>query len=262
MAAPSRGSLSAPPTSLDECASLGSIRKKNAIGLEEDTYDLCVSLGADSLNALSFLMGHELAHYYKDHGWIGDFGSGFTDLEVGQEMKALRRDLSKLTEIETEADYFGGFFGYVAGYETLNAADRVLDQIYSTYGLDENLKGYPSLSDRKIIADRSREDLKALIPVFDAGNALLLLGNYIEAAGCFDHIAKSFPSREILNNAGVARALQALNLFESGEVAIRLPAGNRLRQSAEYGREVSRGGGQDRASESASRGGTGPATTG
>ena len=108
-------------------------------------------------------MGHELAHYYKDHGWIGDFGSGFTDLEVGQEMKALRRDLSKLTEIETEADYFGGFFGYVAGYETLNAADRVLDQIYSTYGLDENLKGYPSLSDRKIIADRSREDLKALM---------------------------------------------------------------------------------------------------
>ena len=197
--------------------------KKNAIGLEEDTYDLCVSLGADSLNALSFLMGHELAHYYKDHGWIGDFGSGFTDLEVGQEMKALRRDLSKLTEIETEADYFGGFFGYVAGYETLNAADRVLDQIYSTYGLDENLKGYPSLSDRKIIADRSREDLKALIPVFDAGNALLLLGNYIEAAGCFDHIAKSFPSREILNNAGVARALQALNLFESGEVRYAYP---------------------------------------
>jgi len=53
---------------------------QNLVTLEEQAYDLCVSLEADSLHALAFLLGHELAHCYKDHGWVHDFGSAFSDL--------------------------------------------------------------------------------------------------------------------------------------------------------------------------------------
>ena len=41
---------------------------------------------------------------------------------------------------------------------------------------------------------------------------MLLLKKYQEAARCFDYTARLFPSREILNNAGIARALEAVDL--------------------------------------------------
>lgn len=40
---------------------------KIQIGLEEKAYDICISFGADSLNALAALLGHELVHYFEKH---------------------------------------------------------------------------------------------------------------------------------------------------------------------------------------------------
>lgn len=72
------------------------------------------------------------------------------------------------------------------------------------------------------------------MPVFEAGHGLLLIGLYEEAGRCFDHIAQTFPSREILNNAGVARVQEALTLFPEGELRfvypLELDAQTRLRQ--------------------------------
>ena len=197
--------------------------KKNTLALEERVYDLCVALGPDSLNALATLLGHELAHYYKDHGWVGDFGNGFADLPVGQRLKALRRQESKMIEIETEADYFGGFFGHVAGYNTLEVTPHLLQEIYLEYGLDDDMPGYPSLPERQEIARRSAAQVQQLIPVFEAGKNLLLLAKYEEGARCFDYIARTFPSREILNNAGVARALEAIDLLDAGQRSFAYP---------------------------------------
>ena len=196
---------------------------QNLVTLEEQVYDLCVSLGADSLNALAFLLGHELAHYYKDHGWVHDFGNAFADLGVGQQLGERSRDPTERVRIETEADYFGGFFGYIAGYRTLEAVGEILPRIYTEYGLDENLLGYPPLRERQEIARRAREKLDRMVPVFEAGHHLLLVKRYEEAARCFDFIARDFASREILNNAGVSRALEAIDLFESGELRFAYP---------------------------------------
>ena len=197
--------------------------EQNTVTIEERVYDLCLSLGADSLNAVASLLGHELAHYYKGHGWVGDFGNSFADLEVGQTLKKLKLDMSKKVEIETEADYFGGFFGYVAGYNTLGAAPRVLQQVYSEYELGENIPGYPSLPERQEIAKRSAEKLHKMLPIFAGGNRLMLVGQYEEAARCFDFIARDFSSREILNNTGVARILNALSLYGEGEIRFAYP---------------------------------------
>lgn len=201
------------------------VPKSNEIVLEEKTYDLCTTMGTDSLNALAVLLSHELAHFYKDHVWLGDFGNGFADLEVGQKLKAVKTDTSKvkLVEIETEADYFGGFFGYVAGYNTLGVAPSILESIYQEFELGDNIPGYPSLSERQEIALRSEENLRAMVPIFDAGTRLMILGEYEEAARCFDYIARTFPSREILNNAGVARALEAISLYKEGELRFVYP---------------------------------------
>lgn len=59
-----------------------------------------------------------------------------------------------------------------------------------------------------------------MVPVFEAGHLLALIRRFDEAARCFDHIAVDFPSREILSNAGLTRALGALNLFR-GEADVR-----------------------------------------
>jgi tetratricopeptide (TPR) repeat protein len=207
--------------------------EQNAVTLQERAYDLCISLGADSLNALAALLGHELAHCYQDHGWVGDFGNGFADLPVGQLLKEHKKEMVRLVKVETEADVFGGFYGYVAGYNTLGVAPQMLQQVYREYELGDAIPGYPTLQERQQIAQRSAQELQRKIPVFEAGHALLLLGRYEEGARCFDYIARNFPSREILNNAGVSRALEAIGLFEEGELRFAYPfeldAATRLR---------------------------------
>jgi hypothetical protein len=139
------------------------------------------TLQADSLAALAFLLGHK---------WTGDFSRGFADLEVGRTLKSLQDNRKKLIEIETEADYFGSLYSYIVGYGVADVVGPILGKIYADYGLDENLEGYPSLDERQIIAQRSQENLRRTIPIFEAGNRLLLIRRYEEAAHCFEFSAR------------------------------------------------------------------------
>ena len=209
------------------------VSQHNEVTVEERVYDLFASSGPDSLDALAWLLGHELAHRYMNHGWVTDFGNGVADLQVGQTLQELRQQMSKLVEIETQADYFGSLFGHIAGYDALGAAPQALARIYREYELGEDVPGYPILSDRQEIAHRAREELSELVSVFEAGNGLLMVQQFEEAARCFDFIARTFPSREILNNAGVSRALAAIQRFEQGALRFAYPfeldAATRLR---------------------------------
>ena len=195
--------------------------RRHELVLGERAFDLCAAQGPDSLAALAFLLGHELAHYYRGHGWTGDFGQRFAELDVGRTHHLF--DAVRQVELETEADYFGGFAGHLAGYRSLDAASPLLESIYTTYGLEADLEGYPTLAERQQIARRATADLDQLIPIFAAGRRLLLLQQYSAAFRCFVHIAQTFPSREILNNAGLARALEAVDLFDSGKLRFIYP---------------------------------------
>jgi tetratricopeptide (TPR) repeat protein len=181
---------------------------KHEIDLDERAFDLCQSM-PDRDAALSVLLGHELAHYYGHHGWTQEFGNAIPDDLAGQ-LKILS-DSDRL-QCEMQADYFGGYYGYLAGFNTLGEFPKLIEAIYHRY---DRMPGYPSLSEREAIADQAQEKLARLIPVFDAGNVLLALREYESAAFCFDTIAADFPSREILNNAGVARAQAALELLRA-----------------------------------------------
>jgi len=204
----------------------------HTIFLEERAYDLCVRQGADSLASLAVLLGHELAHFYGNHDWAGDFGNGFADLQVGRQLRESHR--RRGSEYETEADVFGGYYGYTAGFNTLGVAPRLLGEIYRVFDLGDEMTGYPGLAERQDIARRSQMRLEQLVPVFDAAGHLLVIGEYELAAAAFDWLARDFPSREILNDAGVAFALEALEAMPAGQVRFALPfeldSRTRLRQ--------------------------------
>lgn len=192
------------------------------IAIEEQVCDLFASLGDDQESGIAFLLGHELTHYYMRHGWVGDFGNSFASLEVGRKMikAASYEDVIKR---ETEADYFGGFYGHLAGYDTLGVAPRAIDLIYASYKLPNKLPNYPSKAEREAIAERAEANLRKMVPVFEAGNRLLLLERYGSAARLFEHLAHTFPSREMFNNAGVAYASEAARLFRPGTLKFAYP---------------------------------------
>lgn len=189
--------------------------KVGYIAVEERVYDLFSRKSSDLEGSLAFIIGHELAHYYLRHGWVGDFANSFASLEVGRKMLNAAND-DEIIRRETEADYFGGFYGYLAGYDTLGAAPRALDLLYADYGLKDKVANYPSRLERKHIAERVARNLRKMIPVFEGANILLILEKYQEAARLFDFLARAFPSREILNNSGVAYAMEAVRRFPPG----------------------------------------------
>ncbi len=218
------------------------------VAIEERTVTALAELGADRDNAIAFLLSHELAHVYLRHGWVGDFGNSFARTEMGRKMMkaATYEDVVKR---ETEADHFGGFYGYLAGYDTLGVAPKALDKIYTAFALSEQIPNYPTKTERIAIAQRQMESLKKLVPVYEAGTRLLILGRYEEAGRLFAHLAQIFPSREMFNNAGVAFALEAVRLLPPKSMPyvypFELDAETRLLNHEQQGQRAARAGQAD-----------------
>lgn len=198
--------------------------KREAVVLESAAYEVARSLGADSLNALAYLLGHELAHFYGEHAERAGFLRTFSQLAVADTLAAMTDNAGRRArvqferqqrlQLETEADLKAGFAAYLAGYEPLPVAPALLRSLYSTYRLDTaKVGGHPPLSDRIRVAEIAGETLNGLIQMFEGGVAMLVIGRYDEAARVFDHLVRAFPSREMLSNAGTARALRALELL-------------------------------------------------
>jgi len=187
---------------------------ENMVMLTEKMYDIC----EDNKDALAFLLGHELAHFYCLHGWTADFAS-HSECDF---RKVVENVTAKQVDgyNEGQADHFGSFFAYLAGYDIQTVIEPILDLIYKELNLDVNAinYGYPKLEDRKSIAKQAIVLLQNDVAVFQAGIKLLTIGQYQQAQWCFDYLAKDYTSREIIMNAGVARVLQATKLFNSRDV--------------------------------------------
>lgn len=182
----------------------------NTVGMDQKTLDLCARM-KDPAGCIAVFLGHELAHFYKDHRWGGDFGSRFPNTDLGVTIKAL--DAAGILIYETQADDVGGLYSYAAGYDTLALMPTVLDAVYAEYNLPAKLAGYPSLAERKQIANASAARLESMVPVFEAGTLLFALARYEDAGRCFDRVAQTFPGGAELNNAGVSYVLEAAALF-------------------------------------------------
>jgi tetratricopeptide (TPR) repeat protein len=178
-----------------------------SIEIDEALIDLCRRWGKDSANALATVLGHELAHYYSDHNWCSDYAWALRNTSLGETLKTV----SKVSKIEKEsiADSYSLYYAALAGYQAYDIFDKLLDQIYRYYKLPQKLTGYPSKKERKEINRVQKEKIQTLVPVFEAGIVLKCLRHYEEAATCFEYLTSFFPGREIYNNYGVCKFLQA-----------------------------------------------------
>ena len=210
--------------------------------MDEDVYDLCVGMGSDSLNALAALLGHELAHHYEKHNWCSSFAFLLDDKsELKQKLSKIAKETKSANE--AEADDYGGFYGYVAGFSTYDVTAKLLDKIYSYYKLPNIIKGYPTKDERKQIAATSLNKLEQYKAVFDAGEAMFCLKEYGISSTCFEYLTDKFPSREMFGNAGLVKVLSAMEFIDEKTMSFALPleidAGTRLKSGAVRGSTIS-----------------------
>lgn len=185
---------------------------KPSIKVDNYFYKLCQTFGKDSLNALSIVISHELAHYYNDLSFCADFAFAIRD--KNKELAIKLKTVSKTEKMssESQADYQGLFYANIAGYQTFQVYDKLIDAIYKTYNLKDENVGYPTKSERKKLANSALQKSNELYQLFINGLKLKDGKKYSEAISLFEQINTYFPSRENYNNIGVLKTLQALEL--------------------------------------------------
>ena len=195
--------------------------KKKQIAIERKVLEICFSFGKDSLNALSYILAHELGHHYRHHGWMSQYAS----LDFSRTINSQLRTSEQRHVYETEADIYSGFYAHMAGYDALSVASAFLDSIYTSYSLPNELENYPSLDERKAIVLNNINEFEELKTIFDLANSLMSSGHYSYAQELFQYILdKGFTSREIYNNLGLCYVYEALDLnIESQEFKIIFP---------------------------------------
>ena len=190
--------------------------KKKTISVEEDVLKICHSFGADSLNALSYILSHELGHHYRHHGWTTQYAS--LDFSPKDDKEKLK--IQKRIENEAESDIFAGFYSHIAGYDALSVASEFLERIYQEYNLPDSIVNYPTLTQRKKIIQNNISDFEELRNVFKLANLTMSFGEYKYASVLYKYIINNgFFSREVYNNLGLCGAYRALDLnFEVNKI--------------------------------------------
>lgn len=185
---------------------------KPVIKVDLKLYALCQTFGKDSLNALSVVISHELAHYYYDHGFCTDFAYAMSkqNMRFAQQIKLINKNQKVI--YESQADDKGLFYAAIAGYEPFEIQPKILDAIYNFYQLKDVNEGYPSKTERKAIAQNALVKSKKLYTVFQEAIKAKENIDYDKALTLFEEVNRDFPSRENYNNIGVIKTLQALNL--------------------------------------------------
>jgi tetratricopeptide (TPR) repeat protein len=185
---------------------------KPVIKVDIQLYKLCQTFGKDSLNALSVVLSHELAHYYYDHSFCSDFA--FAIRNKSKEFATTIKLVNKSQKIiyETQADDRGIFYAAIAGYNPFEIQPKILDIIYSYYQLEDFNEGYPSKLERKQIAQNALIKSQKLYAVFQEALKTKERDDYDTAMILFEEVNRDFPSRENYNNIGVMKTLKALQL--------------------------------------------------
>ena len=184
------------------------------ISLENKVLGICHSFGSDSLEALAYILSHELAHSYCEHGWQ----TKFAGLDFSNAMDSKLESTEQRIDDETEADLKAGFYSHLAGYDALSIADDFLVRVYRAYDLPDSIPGYPSLNNRIEIIKANKSRFDKLKRIYDSAIRCFVLGQYDYATRLFDQIiAEGFTSREVYNNLGLCLVYRALD-FDAEEL--------------------------------------------
>jgi tetratricopeptide (TPR) repeat protein len=189
--------------------------ERDTIFLDIKAYNSCVEFGEDSLDALAYVIGHELGHYFQKHNEDSELGNH----DITTDSWRFNTDQRK----EAEADMFAGFFGHLAGYNTLGVSSPLLRKLFKPKELSSSK--YPNLKQRIAISDSVNVRLKELLVTFDAGIYFMASQHYQEARACFQYLSSvdAFPSREMYNNLGAALYYEAMSLVDEGTDFYHMP---------------------------------------
>lgn len=187
-----------------------SSKHPKTIHIDQKAIDICKSFGEDYKNALAFIISHELIHHY-DHRQIKEDKKDFKDFSFMHNLKYFSKDSTNRLRMETEADLRGGFYSFLAGYNSLQIAPMLLDSLYTKYQLSSHNTGYPSLEERKNMTAVQIEKLERLKAIFNGASYALMTGFYKGAQEGFSKILEqNFTGTEIYNNLGLAYMLEAV----------------------------------------------------
>ena len=187
-------------------------------------YTICRTYGKDSLNALSIVLSHELAHYYNDHKFCSDYAYANLHSKNFNLTKSIRdASLNSRMEKETEADIKGFFYAAAAGYSPFGLQTFLIDKIYKEYNLPDVQKGYPTKQQRNDIAKSADVKAKELYGYFQEGLKAMEEKRYDDAIKVFDKANSFIPYRENINNIGVAKTRKALELRVPDDIEKQFP---------------------------------------
>ncbi|MEZ5004234.1 MAG: hypothetical protein R2730_14480 [Chitinophagales bacterium] len=200
------------------------------IFVSEKFVELCWSLGANADDAMAYILAHELGHYKMDHFFALEFGSAYASTDWGSKMSDVFFDQKEMGIFETEADEYGLYFSYSAGYNTFDIGHDLIARIYHDFDLPDSMAGYPPKAFRQLQAIRAQESVEQLIPVFEIGNYMnILAGQAKEDAKkrlltssqkCYFHlIDNKITTIEMYNNLGLNFLSEAL-IFKQVEFAL------------------------------------------
>ncbi len=177
------------------------LKYNNTIELEETAYLLCRDFGKDSLDALAFILGHELIHAVQVNNVLPK--TSFISYD---------QTLNSSLEIEQDADIQGIFTSYLAGFKTIELIPRIIDKMYDVYELkNKQIHGYPSEQDRKTSYRHVTNQANELIELFQLANQMTSIQEYTLAIQCLEYISRFYQGREIYNNLGMNYTLLAIN---------------------------------------------------
>ena len=184
------------------------------ITIEQKAIDLFCNQ-ANFEDKISYIIAHELAHYYLEHSWMSNTGLSYAS-SIGEFVEDSSYSLDQRKLSESQADLYAGFYGKIAGYNTLAHGADALTSIYKDYSLPNKLTGYPSFEERLAILESKTETAQNLVTVFELGNVFLMNKNYNSAKYCFQFILKNkFNSREIYNNLGLSFLLYGISISDA-----------------------------------------------
>ncbi len=173
----------------------------NTIYIDQQTLDICKTFGEKYKDALAFIIGHELTHFYQEHQWQ----------EVGFVSHFLvnKANFQEHLEHEKQADIYGTFIAQQSGYQTIRLVPSILDKIYQAYQLKSTAtQEYPSLNNRKKLAEEACHLAADLVDVYQTANYAMVLGKYEEAHFLYDYVRQSLQFKELYFNLGMNNLLQ------------------------------------------------------
>ena len=172
---------------------------------------------------ISFVIAHELAHYYLQHGWMINTGLSYANT-VGKSLKYKSFSAEEIKEVESQADIYAGFYGMISGYKTLDYAKETITKIYDIYNLPKELKKYPTFDERLKIIDDKIDQANNLNTIFNIATVLLKLNKFDVSKEFYDAIlSEKFNSREIYNNLGLSFLMYGISISSTDISSLQYP---------------------------------------